>query len=186
MVTLSTFNKLVQWCEITYYGNYLSYYMFCFHSILSNNLISTNQKVTWDSPNYQQPWKHLTHDNIKQSRNLQWTFQLSPGCQTWGRSQVMSPCSLEMGVELSRNRDESSQGKSWSSNRAAREQTPPPSSFMVPGKLLGQQVSLSQLWPSSQCPWTSCLEHKLNRKAALFCCGCTQMILNIFYLFIPS
>lgn len=63
----------------------------------------------------------------RQSRNL---FN-----STCGRSQVMLPCSLTIGVELSQNRVVSSEGKSGSSNKVSGPDCGLPSSFMTPASL---------------------------------------------------
>lgn len=84
---------------------------------------------------------------------------------TCGRRHVMPPSSLPMGVELSENREVSSEGKSRSSNR-------PSSSLMAlpsrqPGWcLLGQRVNVSLPRPSSL-PSSTCFTHVTPRLCGL-------------------
>lgn len=101
---------------------------------------------------------------------------------TCGRRQVMSPCSPAMGVELSQNRDLSSEGKSGSSNRGWAPHSALPSSFIAPATFqpgssyrLCQQLNLSQLWPSSLPPCTFHLRTKetlaLHIHESLYICA---------------
>ncbi len=78
------------------------------------------------------PWWNNTHKEFTAALPI---YHLPLGL-TCGRRHVTPPCSLAMGVELSENREVSSEGKSGSSNRAS---SPPhsalPSSFMAPAAL---------------------------------------------------
>lgn len=86
-------------------------------------------------------------------------LSVGPG-QTCGRLQVMLPCSLAMGVELSENRDVSSEGKSGSSNSSSLPLSAIPSALMaLLCFYLGLGCPVSRLWPSSLPPraFNTCL-----------------------------